>query len=135
MVESGESRPIVGFKAETNGPVRVAIVFDISGSMRVGTKAADARAAARQLLSALGGGDQAALFSFDTKLERVRDFTSDFGSLIAALDKVDSPLRPDLFIRRGRGDGARRQRRAERRGCDDNAALGGCGADRRHRHP
>jgi len=91
VMESGETRPIVGFKAETDGPVRLAIVFDVSGSMRVSTKAADAREAARQVLSSLGGSDQAALFSFDTKLERVRDFTSDFGSLIAALDKVDSP--------------------------------------------
>jgi VWFA-related protein len=91
VVESGETRPIVGFRAETDGPVRLAIVFDVSGSMRVGTKAADAREAARQVLSSLGGSDQAALFSFDTKLERVRDFTSDFGSLIRALDKVDSP--------------------------------------------
>ena len=87
IVESGQTRPIVGFKAETDGPVRLAIVFDVSGSMRVGTKAADAREAARQVLSSLNGSDQAALFSFDTKLERVRDFTSDFKSLVAALDK------------------------------------------------
>jgi len=91
VVESGQNRPIVGFKAEADGPVRLAIVFDVSGSMRVGTKAADARAAARQILSALGGSDQAALFSFDTKLERVRDFTSDFASLDAALERVDKP--------------------------------------------
>ena len=86
IVESGQNRPIVGFKAEADGPVRLAIVFDVSGSMRVGTKAA-----ARQLLSALGGSDQAALFSFDTKLEKVRDFTSDFASLDAALERVDKP--------------------------------------------
>ena len=91
IVESGQTRPIVGFKAEKDGPVRLAIVFDVSGSMRVGTKAADAREAARQVLSSLTGSDQAALFSFDTKLERVRDFTSDFKSLIAALEKVDAP--------------------------------------------
>jgi VWFA-related protein len=91
VVESGQNRPIVGFKAEADGPVRLAIVFDVSGSMRVGTKAADAKAAARQILSALGGSDQAALFSFDTKLEQVRDFTSDFASLDAALERVDKP--------------------------------------------
>ncbi|MEO7272501.1 MAG: VWA domain-containing protein [Vicinamibacterales bacterium] len=91
VVESGQSRPIVGFKAEADGPVRLAIVFDVSGSMQVGTKAADAKAAARQILSTLGGGDQAALFSFDTKLERVRDFTSDFAAVDAALDTVDKP--------------------------------------------
>jgi len=91
VVESGQNRPIVGFKADTDGPVRLAIVFDVSGSMRVGTKSAEAKAAARQLLSALGPSDLAALFSFDTKLERVRDFTSDFASLDAALDRVDQP--------------------------------------------
>ncbi len=91
VVESGESRPIVGFKAETDGPVRLALVFDVSGSMRIGTKAADAREAARHLLNSLGSIDQAALFSFDTKLERVRDFTSDFAALGAALEKVDAP--------------------------------------------
>jgi VWFA-related protein len=91
VVESGETRPILAFRAQTDGPVRLAIVFDVSGSMRVGTKVVDAREAARQVLSSLGGSDQAALFSFDTKLELVRDFTSDFGSLLSALDKVDPP--------------------------------------------
>ena len=91
VVESGQNRPIVGFKAEADGPVRLAIVFDVSGSMRVGTKAAEAKAAARQILNALGVADQAALFSFDTKLARVRDFTSDFASLDAALEMVDKP--------------------------------------------
>ena len=91
VVEGGQSRPIVGFRSEADGPVRLAIVFDVSGSMRVGTKAADAREAARLLLSTLSPGDQAALFSFDTRLEKVRDFTSDFSSLIASLSKVDSP--------------------------------------------
>jgi VWFA-related protein len=91
VVESGQPRPIVGFRAEADGPVRLAIVFDVSGSMRVGSKAADAREAARLLLMSLAPGDQAALFSFDTRLEKVRDFTSDFNSLIASLGKVEPP--------------------------------------------
>jgi VWFA-related protein len=91
VVEAGQQRPIVGFRADTDGPVRLAIVFDVSGSMQVGSKAADAREAARLVLGELSGSDQAALFSFDTKLERVRDFTSDFGSLLASLGKVDTP--------------------------------------------
>jgi VWFA-related protein len=59
--------------------------------MQIGSKAADAREAARLILGDLHGADQAALFSFDTKLERVRDFTSDFSSLLASLGKVDRP--------------------------------------------
>jgi len=62
VIESGQNRPIVGFKADADGPVRLAIVFDVSGSMRVGTKSAEAKAAARQLLSTLGRSDLAACF-------------------------------------------------------------------------
>ena len=41
------SRPILDFRAQADGPVKLAMLFDISGSMRVGTKAVDARQAAR----------------------------------------------------------------------------------------
>jgi Ca-activated chloride channel homolog len=91
VVEAGERRPIVNFKAEDDGPVKLAILFDVSGSMRVGTKAVDAQQAARHLLGALKSTDQAALYSFDTKLQRVQDFTSDFSKLESALGHVDSP--------------------------------------------
>jgi VWFA-related protein len=92
VVEGGERRPIVGFNAETDGPVKVAVLFDISGSMRVGTKAVDAQQAARHLFSSLKNGDRAALFAFDTRLEKVTDFTTDFKGLEAKVDKVDAPF-------------------------------------------
>ncbi len=91
VLESGQPRPIVGFRAEADGPVRVAILFDVSGSMKVGTKAADAREAARQVLGSLQGQDEAALFSFDTQLRKVHDFTSDVGTLMSSLQQVDAP--------------------------------------------
>jgi VWFA-related protein len=91
VVEGGEPRKILGFEAERNGPVKIALLFDISGSMRVGSRESDARYAARHLFSALRAGDQAALFSFDTRLERVHDFTSDFGKLETAVQSVESP--------------------------------------------
>jgi VWFA-related protein len=92
VVEGGERRRIVGFQAEADGPVRVAVLFDISGSMRVGTKANDAQQAARHLLSSLKKGDQAALFAFDTRLQRVTEFTSDFGGLEKRIEHVDPPF-------------------------------------------
>lgn len=91
VLEAGEPRPILDFRAESDGPVKLALLFDVSGSMRLGSKVVDARQAARQLFSALRPSDEAALFAFDTKLERVTDFTSDFASLDAALDRVDPP--------------------------------------------
>jgi len=92
VVEAGTPRPIIGFEAEQNGPVKLAVLFDISGSMRVGRRASDARAAARHLFSALRPGDQAALFSFDTQLDRVHGFTSDFATLESAIEHVQPPF-------------------------------------------
>ena len=91
VVEAGQQRPIVNFKAEDDGPVKLAILIDVSGSMRVGTKAVDADQAARHLLGALNNTDLAALYSFDTKLQRVQDFTSDFSRVESALGHVDTP--------------------------------------------
>jgi Ca-activated chloride channel family protein len=92
VVEAGTPKPIIGFEAERNGPVKLALLFDISGSMRVGSRIADAREVAQHLLSALKPGDQAALFSFDTRLDRVHGFTPDFPKLITALDDVQPPF-------------------------------------------
>ena len=91
VVEGGEHRPIVGFEAERNGPIKLAVLFDISGSMRVGSKVVDAQQAARHLFSALKPGDQVALFSFDTRLEKVHDFTTDFATLESAMSRVEAP--------------------------------------------
>jgi len=91
VAEAGQPRPILDFRAQADGPVKLAMLFDISGSMRVGTKAVDARQAARHVFGALKPGDEAALFSFDTRLDRVTPFTSDIDSLVAGLDKVQSP--------------------------------------------
>jgi Ca-activated chloride channel homolog len=91
VAEAGQPRPILDFRAQADGPVKLAMLFDISGSMRVGTKAVDARQAARHVLGALKPGDEAALFSFDTRLDRVTPFTSDLTKLEAGLAHVQSP--------------------------------------------
>lgn len=91
VAESGRAKPILDFRAESDGPVKLALLFDISGSMRVASRAVDARQAARHLLSALRPKDQAALFSFDTRLSLVRGFTSDVESLMSALEHVEQP--------------------------------------------
>ena len=77
--------------AQVDGPVKVAILFDISGSMRIGTKAEGARQAALHLLGAFRANDEGAVFAFDTRLDRVTTFTSDVQKLEAALTRVDTP--------------------------------------------
>lgn len=90
--ESGQSRPILDFRAQSDGPIKLALLVDISGSMRVGSKSVDARQAARHIFGALRPGDEAAIFSFDTGLDRVTPFTSDAAALEASLAKVQTPF-------------------------------------------
>src|SRR5258708_5978303 len=51
--EGGARRDIVQFRADINAPVRVALLFDVSGSMRISDRIEEARQAARHLLGAL----------------------------------------------------------------------------------
>jgi VWFA-related protein len=91
VIEAGQSRKILDFRAESDGPVKLAMLFDVSGSMRLGNKAIDARQAARQVFSAMRPEDEAALYVFDSSLHRASPFTSDVVALDAALDKLDPP--------------------------------------------
>jgi Ca-activated chloride channel family protein len=92
VTEAGLARPILDFRAQSDGPVKLALLVDISGSMRVGSKAVDARQVASHIFGALRPGDEAAIFSFDTGLDRVTPFTSDLTTLEASLGKVQSPF-------------------------------------------
>lgn len=91
IVEGGLPRKIVDFRAESDGPVKVALLVDISGSMRVGGKAVDARQTAMHLFSGLRPTDEAAIFTFDTGLDQVTSFTSDRGKLEAGIDSAQKP--------------------------------------------
>jgi Mg-chelatase subunit ChlD len=104
--EAGARREIVDFHADTDAPVRVALLFDISGSMRLLDRLEEARQAARHVLGALrfGGAedapstragasrvssrDEAAVFSFDMNLQSLQPFTADAGAIESALARV-----------------------------------------------
>jgi VWFA-related protein len=92
IAEAGQSRPILDFRTETDGPIKVGLLVDASGSMRVGRKAIDARNMAQQLFSAFRTEDAAAVFTFDTRLDRVTDFTSDRGALDQSLERLNPPF-------------------------------------------
>lgn len=58
--------------------VSLALLLDISGSMGVGGNMDRARAAVRSVLARLTSkGDEAALYTFDSKLQQVVEFTTD----------------------------------------------------------
>jgi VWFA-related protein len=91
IVEGGVPRKILDFRAESDGPVKLALLVDISGSMRVGGKTVDARQVADHIFAGLRPIDQAAIFTFDTGLDQVSGFTSDRTQLTKALDSAQKP--------------------------------------------
>src|SRR6185503_11679518 len=62
VVEAGQRRDILDFRAELNGPVKVAVLLDVSGSMRMAERTTEARHAADHLFLNLSGKDEAAVF-------------------------------------------------------------------------
>ena len=89
IYDSGRKRPITSFRSDPS-PVSLAILFDISGSMRVADIALAAKFAAYHVLSQLEPGrDEAALFTFDSRLHEVAPFTVDTRALQGALGEVD----------------------------------------------
>jgi Ca-activated chloride channel family protein len=89
--EAGVRRALVDFRADTNAPIRVALLFDVSGSMRMSDRIEGARQAARHLLGALrlgGTSDEAAVYSFDMNLQSLQPFTVDAGAIETALARV-----------------------------------------------
>ncbi len=89
VFDRGVPRRIAEFRTEA-APVSVAILFDVSGSMDLASRALAARFAAHHVLSWLEHGrDEAALFAFDSRLHEVAPFTVDTRALQGALGEVD----------------------------------------------
>ena len=81
IIDSGVSRQIRTFESGES-PVSLAVLVDISGSMSVGGNIERARSAVSVAMAALrNGADEAALFTFDSKLGEIVNFTSDLARL------------------------------------------------------
>lgn len=78
VLDGGQLRPIVDFRRDLAG-VSVGLLFDVSGSME--NTLSDAREAATHLLSWLEPKDEAAVFTFDTRLDEIAPFTSGLRTL------------------------------------------------------
>ncbi len=89
VLDNGEARAITDFRTEPS-PISLAILFDISGSMRTADRMLAAKFAAHHVLSWLEPGrDEAALFTFDSRLHEVAPFTVDTRVLQGARGEVD----------------------------------------------
>jgi Ca-activated chloride channel homolog len=87
--DNGEARPILSMRSDQGAPVSLAILVDMSGSMRVGSKMRMARHTFDTLVSQLREGeDEVALFTFDSSLHQRNAFTTRLEGLKGALDAL-----------------------------------------------
>ena len=88
--DNGQLRPILSLHSDLRSPVSLAILVDMSGSMRVGSKIAMARQAFDSILTQLRDGeDEVSLLSFDSGLHQRQDFTRDLGKLRGGLSDFE----------------------------------------------
>jgi len=84
--DNGLLRPLLSLRSDRQSPLSLAILVDMSGSMRIGSKIAMARQAYESLLAQLHEGqDEVALFTFDATLHERQSFTGDLSKLRGAL--------------------------------------------------
>ena len=76
IIDSGYGKPIRDFWTG-DAPISLAILLDISGSMAVGGNMDRARQAVDIGLSNMRYGDEASLYTFDSRLEEVVPFTTE----------------------------------------------------------
>jgi len=89
VLDGGQTRPIVEFQPDSNGPLSVALLIDGSGSMR--QSSAISKRVGETLLNLLNArSDDVALMSFDTRLLRLCEFTNDFARLRTGLNEVET---------------------------------------------
>jgi VWFA-related protein len=86
VLDGGISRAISDFRREES-PLSLALLFDVSGSMEARMK--PAREAATHVLSWLKDpDDEAAIYTFDTRLDEARPFTKGMAELPEQLSSV-----------------------------------------------
>src|ERR1700722_20366113 len=90
VMEAKKAQPIVEFTAETDLPLRLAILIDTSNSIRDRFRFQQEAATAFIDSTVRPHQDKALVVSFDTAAELVTDLTDDIG----ALDKAVQSLRP-----------------------------------------
>ena len=88
--DNGQLRPMLSLRADVHPPVSVAILVDMSGSMRLGAKMPMASQALDGVLSQLRNGeDEVALFTFDSALHEREAFTRNPSVLQGALSEFE----------------------------------------------
>lgn len=89
VYDNGVRRPILEFTPSDDGPVSLALLVDISGSMVMAGRLDQARAHVGILLDRLRPGvDEVALYTFDSRLHEERGFGDAGADVRSALDRL-----------------------------------------------
>ena len=90
VMDNGVRCKILDFHRDQTSPMTVALLVDVSGSMKIGPKLAFARSVLDQMTVELTDGrDEAGLFTFDTALHVQQPFTTHPGSIGPHFDEVE----------------------------------------------
>jgi VWFA-related protein len=80
--DNGEIRPVLSIRSDRRSPLSLAILVDMSGSMRLASKIALTRQAFDSVLSQLRNGeDEVGLYTFDSSLHERHALTSNLTAL------------------------------------------------------
>jgi Ca-activated chloride channel homolog len=89
VLDNGSPRAIVDFQRDHTSPMTIALLVDVSGSMRIGPKLPLARQVLERITGQLEDGrDEAALFTFDSALREEQPFTLHPRNLATLFDSV-----------------------------------------------
>jgi Ca-activated chloride channel family protein len=88
VLEGGTPRRIVEFSPAEEGPISVALLFDVSGSMAMAPGRSAIRAVDHLLRWLNPALDEVGLYAFDSRLEEVQPFTTDAQRVRAAIDRL-----------------------------------------------
>jgi Ca-activated chloride channel family protein len=90
ITDKGEQRRILDFQLDQTSPLTIALLVDVSGSMRVGPKLAFARLVLERIVADLEDGrDEVGLFTFDKTLHEPQSFTMHRIAIDAALEGAE----------------------------------------------
>ena len=91
VYDTGVRRPILEFSSEEAGPVSIALLVDVSGSMQAAKNLAAARRVVDHLLAWVETGkDEIGLYSFDRELYENQAFTTDPVAVRTAFDDLEA---------------------------------------------
>jgi VWFA-related protein len=89
--DNGELRQVLSLRSDRQSPLSLALLVDMSGSMRMSAKVAMARQAYDSVVAQLRQGqDEAAVFTFDSVLHERQPFTTDLSKLKGVLTEFNA---------------------------------------------